>query len=112
MQTECSTGIETLRNEGPDLIADFNAAVDKFALVDSLKYSQLLFDDIQGGAINGVPLNLPDFLGFGRGINSGTRIRQRTSGEVLACVDGPLSAVVNRSSLFNEVGGMQLPSPV
>ena len=86
------------RNEGADLIADFDAS-DRIALLDGLKYSNLLVEPIRQGNLlpvgevrvsQGTPINYPDFPGPIKTIIFGARISNRSNNQVLAYVNSPL----------------------
>lgn len=91
------------RGEGTDLIPDFDFKADKIALVDGLKFEDILVEPIRGGAIlgyvdafiaagsmtlgSGEPVNYPDFPGDLTTINFGARITDRSSGDTLAFLE-------------------------
>lgn len=93
------------RNEGADLIADFQFRTDKIALVDGLKFEDIIVEPIRAGNILGYEdafkaaqagamgagetIDYPDFPGSITTINFGARISDKNSGEVLAFVNSP-----------------------
>lgn len=104
------------RNEGADLIADFDAN-DRIALLDGLKYSNLSFKAIRNGNLlsleeirrtpspQGTPIDFPDFPGPIKTIVSGIQISNRSNNQVLAYVNSPLLEALAEPRFYVEQPG-------
>ena len=109
------------RNEGADLIADFQLGSDRIALADGLKFADLIFDPIRASNLlsfeeaaqeaqslslgGGEPIKYPDFRGPVEVVTFGARIKDRRNDKVLAFVNGPIGEVLNDPDNFIEQPG-------
>ena len=107
------------RNEGVDLIRDFELGNDKIVLGEPTNFSTLGFRQItDGNRPDGTSFELPDYpsLGASGGISdSGTEIflnRGKFKGDTLAYVENVSATDLNSRSLFGTTGKIRLPSPI
>ena len=109
------------RNEGIDLIRDFELGNDEIFLAKPVNFSTLGFRQItNGNRPDGTPFvseELPDYrLGSGNISNNGTEIflnRGKFKGDTLAYVENVSESDLNDRSLFESGGSdSSLPSPL
>ena len=109
------------RGEDADLIADFQLGGDRIALVDGLKFADLMFDPIRGSNLlsfeeavqeaqslrlgGGEPVEYPEFRGSIEVVTFGARIKDSRNGNVLAFVNGPIGEAINDPDNFIEQPG-------
>lgn len=107
------------RNEGIDLIRDFELGNDEIVLGDPTNFSTLGFRQITNGVRpDGTPLELPDYPSLGSSdsiSDSGTEIflnRGKFKGDTLAYVENISESNLNDRSVFDTTGKILLPSPI